>query len=212
MKGLLIDLGIREEKISVIYNGVNKQSLAIGSERRIVFIGSLVKQKGVDILLHAFKEIKKTHTDVRLIIVGDGPEREDLKLLSKQLRLKEVEFRGYVDDLEPFFTANTVFVLPSIKEGFGITILEAMARGVPVAASKTGGIPELIVDGENGLFFTKDNPSSLTDAVRRIFDDEALREKMIKGGWKTVIKFTWNKTSEETEDVYNEFAGESIRA
>jgi glycosyltransferase involved in cell wall biosynthesis len=212
MKGLLIDLGVREEKITVIYNGVNKQSLAIGSERRIVFIGALVKQKGVEILLKAFKEIKKTHPDVRLVVVGDGPERENLEEMSRLQRLKDVEFKGYVDDLDTFFTANTVFVLPSIKEGFGITILEAMARGVPVAASKTGGIPELIVDGENGLFFTKDNSTSLTDAVRRIFDDEAQREKLIKGGWKTISKFTWNKTSEETEDVYKEFAGEGIRA
>jgi N-acetyl-alpha-D-glucosaminyl L-malate synthase BshA len=204
MKALLIELGVEAEKIRVIYNGAEAHMWAEEAEPRVIFIGALVWQKGVDILIEAFKDIKKKFNDISLFIVGDGPERERLGTLVERLGVGNVEFRGYVADLDPVFTAKSVFVLPSRQEGFGIALLEAMARGVPVVGSKTGGIPEIIRDGKNGFLFTAGNPTSLADAVIKIFEKEDERAKLIKGGLETVKNFTWTKMAEETEDVYKE--------
>ncbi len=206
MKSLLIELGVEAEKIRVIFNGVETHMQAKGDERRVVFIGALVWQKGVDILIEAFKEIKKKFNDIELVIVGDGAERQGLEALVERLGIGNVEFRGYVEDLDPVFTARSVFVLPSRQEGFGIALLEAMARGVPVVGSKTGGILEIIRDGKNGFLFTAGNPTSLADAVIKILEKQDVRARLIKGGLETIKTFTWTQMAEETEDVYKEIS------
>jgi N-acetyl-alpha-D-glucosaminyl L-malate synthase BshA len=205
-KNLLIDMGISEAKIRVIHNGVDSHTRAVGDEKRVIYLGALVWQKGVDVLLKAFKDVKAEHRDAKLVIVGDGPERMKLEGLASKLKLKDVDFTGYVDDLDTLFTVNSILVLPSRLEGFGISILEAMARGVPVAASKTGGIPEIVEDGKNGVLFTRENPVSLADAVNKVLDDPGLRNRLVEGGLKTAKKFSWDNTVAETEDVYRELA------
>ena len=207
MEGLITGLGVEKEKVRVIYNGVEPENPAKGDEKRMVFIGALVRQKGADIAITAFKELKEKHGDSKLLIVGDGPERKRLERLSRELGLTDIEFRGYVEDINGVFTAKSILVLPSREEGFGMVLLEAMARGVPVIAAKTGGIVEIVADGENGLLFTKEDPGSLADATARIFEDGLLKERLIKGGFETVEKFTWEKTEKETTKVYEELAG-----
>jgi N-acetyl-alpha-D-glucosaminyl L-malate synthase BshA len=212
MKGLVIDMGVEEDRIRVIYNGVEARGLVRGKGRRIIFIGALVWQKGADILIKAFKEIKEKHPDVRLVIVGDGPLRARFEGLVAKLKLTDVEFKGYVENIASVFTAESVLVLPSREEGFGIAVLEAMARGVPVVASKTGGLLEIVEDGRNGLFFTRGQAGSLADAVDKIVADTKLRRRLMDEGLKTALKFTWQEMVEETEDVYKRFEGESLRA
>ncbi len=204
MKGLLIKLGIDAEKIRIIYSGVDSHAMAEGDVRRVVFIGALVWQKAVDILIEAFKDIKGSFPDAGLLIVGDGPQRKSLESLVSRLGLRDVEFKGYVDDLDSLFTSRSVFVLPSRNEGFGLSILEAMARGVPVVASKAGGIPEIVKDGQNGYFFTTANPRSLAEAVKKVFADNDVRARLINGGLETVKNFTWEDMTEETDEVYEE--------
>jgi N-acetyl-alpha-D-glucosaminyl L-malate synthase BshA len=211
LKTLLLELDVPEEKISVIYNGVDQQDPAGGGEKRIIYIGALVHQKGVDVLLNGFKKIKETHPDLKLVIVGDGPERENLEGLAEKLGLTIIEFTGYLEDLDQVFTSQSILVLPSRKEGFGIALLEAMARGVPVVASKTGGVLEIVEDGRNGLLFSKEHPESLADAVIKLLDNSKLRTRIVKGGLKTAEKFSWDKMAEETDVVYDELAGKSIR-
>ncbi|MFQ5800305.1 MAG: glycosyltransferase family 4 protein [Candidatus Hydrothermarchaeales archaeon] len=207
MKGMLKEFGVEEEKIRVIHNGVDIQPSPRGKERRIVFIGALVKQKGVDVLIRAFKKVKGKHEDLKLLIVGDGPEREKLETFATKLGLADVEFKGYVEDPNPVFSTQSVLVLPSRIEGFGIVALEAMARGVPVIASKTGGIVEIVTHEENGLLFEKENHMTLARSLTEIFMDEKLRDKLVKNGKERVKDFTWKKVVEETEDVYGEVAG-----
>ncbi len=206
MKGLLINLGIDAEKIRIIYSGVDSHATAEGDTRRVVFVGALVRQKSVDSLIEAFKDIKEGFPDAGLVIVGDGPERKGLEALVSRLGVPDVEFKGYADDLDSMFTSRSVFVLPSSKEGFGLAILEAMARGVPVVASKAGGIPEIIHDGQNGYLFTTANPQSLAEAVKKVFKDDDVRAKLINGGLETVKNFTWKAMAEETDELYEGFS------
>ena len=203
---LLTGLGVDARKINVIYSGVDPQPPAVEGERRVVFIGALVWQKGVDTLIEAFKDIKRSFPDATLVIVGDGGERENLESQAQRLGLKDILFTGYLEDLDNIFTSQTVLVLPSRKEGFGLTLLEAMARGVPVVGSKSGGIPEIIHDGRNGYLFSTGNFLSLADAVKKIFANDDVRARLINGGLETVKNFTWSQTSEETDDVYEKIS------
>ncbi len=204
LKEKLINLGADPEKIIVIHNGVNPSSRPTGSEKRIVFVGALVKQKGADLLLKAFKLLEEDERNVKACVVGDGPERKKLERLAARLGLKNVTFTGYVDNLDSVFTAESMLVLPSREEGFGITILEAMARGIPVVASNTGGIPEIISDGVNGLLFEREDVGSLYRSVVKLMEDTPLRIKLIDGGLETIEKFSWEKMAREVEETYEE--------
>ena len=205
LKNELHELGADEARVSVVHNGVDKKQAPSGSEKRIIFIGSLVWQKGVDILLEAYSSINELKEDVELLIVGDGPEKRKLIELSKKLELNDVEFKGYVEDLSPLFTKNSVLVLPSRAEGFGIVILEAMAMGVPVIASRVGGIPEIIVNEENGLLFEPESVKNLRDYIIKMFEESDLRKKLAKNGLKRAGDFTWDHAVKEIDDVYTGF-------
>lgn len=204
LKERLIDLGAAPEKIKVIHNGVDPAKRSKGSAKRIVFVGALVKQKGVDLLLNACKLLEEDKREVELYIVGDGPERKNLERLASKLGLKNVTFTGYVDDLDTVFTTESTLVLPSREEGFGITILEAMARGIPVIASNTGGIPEIISEGVNGLLFEREDVGQLYRSIVTLLEDESFRKKLIDEGLKTVKKFSWEKMVDEVGTVYEE--------
>ncbi len=136
MKGLITASDVPQEKVRVVYNGVEPGQRDLGTEKRVIFIGALVRQKGVDVLIEAFKDIKHAHSDVKLVIAGDGPDRMDLENQAANLGVPDIEFKGFVKDIQPLFTSNSVLVLPSREEGFGITLLEAMVRGVPVVWEK----------------------------------------------------------------------------
>ncbi len=207
MKGLVIGLGVPEERVRVIHNGVDTHSPAEEGEARLLFIGALVKQKGADILIWAFEEIKKKLPELKLVLVGDGPDREMLEGLVSRLGARDVEFKGYVEDIDGVFTSQSVLVVPSRQEGFGIVALEAMARGVPVVASKTGGLEEIILNRENGLLFEKEDMLSLASAVIEIFENPEIREGLIKNGLKTAQSYSWDQAVKEIDDVYMEVAG-----
>ncbi len=204
MKRLVEKMGVEDDRVKVIYNGVNIQNPARGDVRRLIYVGAFVKQKGVDILIRAFKDIQSKIPDIELVLVGDGPERKRLQNLAADLGIRDVRFTGMMEDLDPFFTERSVFVLPSREEGFGIAILEAMERGVPVVASRVGGIVEIVQDGKSGLLFERENPEALSSAVMKIFGDDRLMEELVKNGKKRASEFSWDVMAMETEDVYRE--------
>lgn len=211
MRDNVLDFGIDAEKVVVIFNGVESHPPARGEEERLIFIGAFVWQKGPDIMLEAFKEIRSSRKDLLLFMVGDGPMKDDLERMAHQLGVGDgVVFTGYLDDLDEIFTRRSIVVVPSREEGFGLVLLEAMTRMVPVIASKTGAIPEIVKDGKNGLLFSKDHPLSLADAVARLFRDRALWDKLIKGGSETVTKYRWQASVAEIDRVYQEIQNKDM--
>ncbi|MBI5252794.1 MAG: glycosyltransferase family 4 protein, partial [Euryarchaeota archaeon] len=173
-----INLGASKEKIKVIYGGAPYPPMSrlvekLQDGRRITFIGSLVRQKGVDVLIRAFVEVKKKLPDAELVIVGDGREKKSLEKLSSELGI-EVNFLGYREDLSSILEKSAVLVLPSKEEGFGLTLLEAMAVGVPVVASRVGGIEEIIEHEYNGILFEKENSKELAEGIIRILENKEL--------------------------------------
>jgi glycosyltransferase involved in cell wall biosynthesis len=209
---------IPDEKISVIYNGVDskflkendyKTSLAILQNKYDIanhyclFVGRLTPRKGVNYLLYA---LKKTD-NIQCVIVGDGPQRKYLLSLTKNIGLQErVTFTGYVpqEDLKHLYTTADFFVLPSLAEGLPLVILEALATGTPVIASRVAGIPDIISDGYNGLMFPPGDVDALAKTMQKLAYDPALREKMSFNARRTVDeRFSWKNVAKEVLRVYD---------
>jgi len=163
----------------------------------------------VDKNLEALVEIFADRDDVRLVIVGDGPERAALLALVERLHLAErVRFLPPMERarVAGLLRLASCFVLNSGYEGHPHVVLEAMAVGTPVAAADECGTPEVVRHDENGLLFQKDNSPQLVEALRRILDDEPTRKRLIEGGTRTARHYAWSATVERTETLLNKLA------
>jgi glycosyltransferase involved in cell wall biosynthesis len=142
----------------------------------VVFVGSLYRVKGVDVLIRACITLKDEFLDMRLEILGEGPLRGELETLAEPLG-ERVHFHGHVP-ITPILKDAGVLVLPSRSEGLGRVLVEAAALGKPLVGSNTGGIPEIIREGQNGLLVAPDDVTGLTEALRSILRDKARAEAM----------------------------------
>ncbi len=208
--------------ITLIYNGIDpervcperttnrdavRQKLGISKDEFvIVSMGRLIHEKGFDILLDEFKTYRDKTGNGKLIIIGDGKESGKLKEKASKLNMAEhVIFTGKISNPSELMRTSDCFVLASRKEGFGITILEAMANGIPVIASDTGGIPEIIRDGENGILVDIKQKGSISKAIESMQSDREMVEKFIVAGKTTALeKFHVKHTSARYEDLYRE--------
>jgi glycosyltransferase involved in cell wall biosynthesis len=138
-------------------------------------------KKGLSVLLKAMEVLKRRHgmPPCRLVIVGDGPAREELELLRDRLGLASwIVFVGTRRDIPQVLRSLDIFVLPSLYEGFGIAILEAMAVGKPVIATRVGGIPEFVIPGETGVLIEPGNADMLADAIESLLRDSDQARRM----------------------------------
>jgi glycosyltransferase involved in cell wall biosynthesis len=154
-----------------------RQGLGTGEEFVAVTVAYLIKDKGVDIAIKALAQLPE---DVVLWVVGQGREQSNLEALAQELGLaRRVLFLGPKRNVEPFLQAADCALCPSVwAEAAGLVNLEALACGLPVVASRIGGIPELIADGRTGYLFTPGNARELADCIRRLMSDAALRHRM----------------------------------
>jgi phosphatidyl-myo-inositol dimannoside synthase len=183
---------------STVSREVARMRLGIQENEEVILaVGRLVKRKAFNTLLEA-TEYLRDRERVRIVIVGDGPERGTLVQLSEHLK-HPVRFVTEATDAEvdEWYAAADVFCLPvrEVKndvEGFGIVFLEAAAHGLPVLAGKSGGIEEAVVDGETGLLVAPDDPKGLAENLRRLLDDPELRKKMGETAKnRVVMDFQW---------------------
>ena len=145
----------------------------------------------------------------QLLIVGEGPAREPLEALSCQLGLSDCTvFAGARRDIPRILPLLDLFVLPSLYEGFGIAILEAMAAGKPVVATAVGGIPEFVVPGETGLLVEAGNPAALADAIGSLLrDPERAKQMGIRGRARVLAAFQMSTVVRRHEQVYEACVG-----
>ncbi len=215
VKKLNLEKGfIRKNKIDVIYNGVDLERFKpYNKEKARKFLNLPVKSfiigsigrlhwcKGYNYLIDVINLIKNKHPEVLLLLVGDGEERENLKEKVKRLGLKnKVIFTGEVENTVPFIQSWDIGVFPSIYEGFGIGILETMACGIPVIASSTGGIPELV--GNSGKLVKTGSINELRKSIEELIDSPELREKLGKEERERAKNFSISKTVEKWEELY----------
>jgi len=170
-------------------------------ENTLLYVGRLVKRKGVEYLLRAVKHLE-TRIPIELMIVGDGPERKNLEMLVHDLNLRNVTFYGFVPqiDLKSFYQRASVFVLPAVTdptgdtEGLGVVLLESMSVGVPVIVSKVGGIPDIIADGKTGLLVEEKNSLQLAETIEALLTDHELRARLVSNANRLVhSEFSWER-------------------
>lgn len=162
--------------------------------------------KGHRYLIEAMPKILANFPDVRLKIVGAGPLLDKMRALATSLGLdKAVEFTGFVDDVHQARCSMDIFLLPSISEGFPLSIMEAMAAGLPVAASRVGGIPEIVRHGETGLLFPAKNPDAIAEAVIKMLTDfESSCRMGVRGRQRLMRLFTPEIYIEKLNSLYQE--------
>lgn len=170
----------------------------------IAVVANLHPYKGHVRLLRALALVRTKLPAVRLVVVGEGIERQRIQALAGDLGLTDaVTFVGAVADPAPYVAAAHVVALTSNHEGFPNALLEAMAMGRPVVATAVGGIPELVREGVDG-FLTSSHPEDVAAKLAGVLGDPALGERMGRSARKRAATFTWERTVRETEDVYRE--------
>jgi glycosyltransferase involved in cell wall biosynthesis len=182
----------------------------LGAERPVLlFAGRLVRTKRLDLLLEALRCIRDAGQKPLLVILGDGELRDHLADLALGMGLaEEVMFRGTVGNVRDYLHAADIFVFPSEREGMPNAVIEAMACGLPVVAAKAGGVPDLIIDGENGLLFDTGDAAQLRDAVLRLLEDGLLREALGQRALDTILEgFTVGRASERYGVLYERLVG-----
>lgn len=184
------------------------------SKPYIVAFSSLTPHKNITGLIRAFQRICHLAPDrYQLVIIGHRPRNNiPMRNLEQQLESlnERVVFTGYVSDSEIFMLLanSSVFVFPSLYEGFGLPLLEAMSAGVPVVCSNRGSLPE--VAGEAALFFDPENIMEMADQILRVVEGVELRKDLINKGKLNLTRFSWEKAAGETLNVYRSMVGEVL--
>jgi glycosyltransferase involved in cell wall biosynthesis len=179
----------------------------------VLFVGRLASNKGLTELLPAFAALQRDDPDAHLVLVGeDGGMRASLEARVRGLGLDaRVHFLGHVADeslLAAAYREATVTVLPSEYEAFGLVLLESLAQGTPVIASRVGGIPEFIEDGRSGLLVPPAQEAPLAEAMRRLWADPALARRLGHHGRTEVVpRYTWDRVVDQLAGVYREVLG-----
>jgi glycosyltransferase involved in cell wall biosynthesis len=216
------DFKINTKRIEVIYNGVDvnrfsksyskdeinraRRSLGLRSGNRVVgTMGRLSSVKGQKFLITAMKDVISKTNDVQCLIIGSGPEEAALKNQAKSLGMEDrIVFTGaaYMD-IALYLSCMDVFVLPSIKEGLGLALLEAMSSGKPCVASATGGICDIVKDGANGILTPVADTGAITSAILKILSDSAFAEGIAARARDFVKnKFSIDVMADKIKDLY----------
>lgn len=222
---LVNDLKVKKEDICLVNNGIDikkfsapvnekqkaayKSRLGIKEGPVVGIIARLSPVKGHKFLLLAMKEVLKKQPDAQILIIGEGPEKKELADLTIKLGLGECTFiEESVFDTTVPLSIMDVFVLPSIQEGLGLTLMEAMVAGVPVIGSNVGGVYSLIKDGQTGLLVPSQDPAALAAAILRLLADRGLALNMAKAAKALITqKFSLQEMAKKIEAIYKEAAG-----
>ena len=178
--------GIRPSKLTTIWNGIDLERFehrGSNPSGPAVIVARLNPEKDHDTLIRAVALVRATDPAFQLLIAGDGPCLETLKALANDLGLEDsLRFLGTVDNIPGLLREASVLVLTSLKEGISLTLLEAMATGLPVVATRVGGNPEVVVDGETGLLVAPGSPRELADALLNIRQNRAMASAFGRAG------------------------------
>ncbi|MBD3191347.1 MAG: glycosyltransferase [Candidatus Heimdallarchaeota archaeon] len=216
------------DKMSIIPNGVRYKDFNIEltlqekqkyhkkfaqEEEQIVgYIGRLVPEKGVDVLLGAVRLVLNQQPNTKFVIAGEGWHRGELERIAKELAIEDnVFFTGYLpdEDFLPFFNVSDVLVIPSTYEPFGIVALEGMATNTPIIVSDVGGLSEIVDHQWTGLKIPPRNSHALADAIIRLLSDKSLRKKIVKNAREKLKHvYDWEIIADQTIEIYQRVSTE----
>ena len=220
---------VPEDKIDIIPNGVDldkfdgyekdinfRRKYAKDNEKIIFFVGRLVNEKGVHVLIDSVPKVLQYYNDAKFIIAGKGPQLEDLKAKANYMGVShKVHFTGYIKDEEllKIYKCADVAVFPSLYEPFGIVALEGMVANVPVVVSDTGGLSGIVEHGVDGMKSYTGNANSLADSILEILHNPEKAEKMKENALKKVYSiYNWKVITDKTMEVYKNIINDSKKA
>lgn len=219
---------IPELNPSVISMGVNTKQFGKqhyvpnyfgqGDKKVVLFVGRLAEKKGVTYLIEAMKKV-----DALLIIVGDGPLRKELVEQAKKINdyenIEKIKFLGAKthEELKEVYASADVFVIPSVKakdgdtEGFGLVMLEAMASGIPIVASNSGGITQLIQDGINGLLCDEKNSEQLAEKINELITNEELNQQIKANQERFIALYDYSIIAGKYAELLNNVMSKNVK-
>lgn len=206
---------IYNRNITVVPNGINfeeyvRKPMARNGEipeKKILFVGRLHPVKGVRYLLYAMKIVHEEMPEAKLILVGDGEERDNLKDLTDSLGIREcVNFVGKVphERIPDYMHQADIFVLSSLSESFGLVNLEAMACGLPIVATRVGGLPDIIEEGVNGYLVEAEDYREMADNILDLLQNPLLSSTISENNRRKVLAYTWENVIDRLECIYLE--------
>jgi len=217
MDDFLQHTGLGPERIRVIRNGVRqlavpepvarnlRDRLGLGDGPVIGVVGRLAREKGIDLFLRAASLLRSRHPNWRFLVAGGGPLRRELEDMAATLELNgSIVFTGEIQDPESVISALDILVVPSVSEGLSLVALEAMSLGKPVAASRVGGIPEVVGHGSTGLLFCPGNPEEMAKALEALGSDAGLRCRLGEAGRLKAREFDLTVAAKATLEVYQQ--------
>lgn len=200
------------DRVPVIFNGVNlhrcipKRSYGLGDTVSLLHIGRFDEQKNHAGLLQAFAKLLKTHPNCCLNLLGDGHLRAEMENYARELGIGHaVHFLGNQSDVYPFLHDADIFLLPSKYEGMPMTIIEAMGTGLPIVASRVGGVPDMLRDGESGLLVGCD-PDEVCAACEKLIDSEDLRRTIGQNALADSARFSAETMAKRYCEEYERLA------
>lgn len=215
-EGVFIDVGanvgrysiilgnkLKEKGVVIAIEPINRNIEIIKNRKKFVigYLGGFGKRKNLGFILKLAKKFGKDRK-VFFKIAGKGPKKERLENMVKNLGLNNVEFVGFVPDeeLNNFYNSLDLFLFPSLYEGFGLPVLEAMACGIPVMVSNIGSLPEIV--GDVGMIISINNLIKTKEDIEKIIKNKKIRQEMKNKGIKRTKEFSWDKTINEIIKVY----------
>ena len=206
--------GIKTNHIKVVPHGFDSTFITdkynptrkFKNQIELLYVGPIIPRKGILYLIEAIHKVKEKYESITLFIVGEGPDRIQYEELSSNLGLdKNIIFAGFVSELnlKSRYENCDIFVFPSLNEGFGQVLVEAMVFGKAIIATNSSSIPEII--GDSGILIEPKNTDDLASAIITLIDDENLRIELGNKAYKRVMeKYTWDKISDEYTKIFDE--------
>lgn len=213
LRNTLEDVGVRRH-ISVILNGFNIQNVVTETSHipeSILQVGYLIERKKGDITIQALNLLKKNYPDVSLTFIGNGPEQERFEALANDLGLQnDVCFMGEQPNSVVLAKMSKArfFAMPSVREGFGIVYLEAMASGCITIGTEGEGVADLIVSGENGFLVPPDDPDAIAKIISWCLDHPEEATAIAERGQQDARSLTWEKNAEQYIALFQSLTGE----
>jgi glycosyltransferase involved in cell wall biosynthesis len=200
MRKEMLEAGFPPEKILVLTQSTDLDRFPVVDANppryHCIFVGSLLPNKRVDVILTAFEQVLQSHPYARLCIVGDGPLADDLKQLTTELNIHSaVDFVGHVKNVQPFLAASKMIIIASHNEGFPSALVEGMSSGLVPISTPVGSIPNVIQNQRNGLLFPVGNAVQLTLCINRLLDDPGLYKQLRESVIQSRSQFSHENTT-----------------
>lgn len=227
---VLLSMAVTQSRVHVTYSGIDlnrfsqiehqpefRQRYGLKDNQPIIgTVANLFPRKGYEYLLESLVEVKAAMPGICCFIVGEGSDayqKQLLQLIEKRHLMENVVFVGFQQNVHEFINAFDLFVLPSIMEGFGIVLLEALAMGKPVIASRVGGIPEIITDGKTGILVPPKDSSALAKAIVGLIADEQAKQRFGEAARKVVEeRFSQEMAVKRIENLYRDLMSERLKS